>query len=115
MHELSVMQPRDDRRPGWPYYAAIVLFIGVLGFAVLGLVRSSTLAGASTQKENGKARGTTPTSRSLLAKGPVATPQIPPPTPSAPTQPPSRTYLHPPPELLPTAELPPEPGGQPRQ
>lgn len=111
------MDPREDRRPGWPYYAAIVLFIGVLGFAVLGLVRSSTLAGAASQRgaEKDSAKGADPTPRSFLAKGPVPTPQIPPPTPSEPTQPPSRTYLHPPPDVVPTAELPPEPAAQPRQ
>jgi hypothetical protein len=107
------MDPPDDARPRWPYYAAIVLFVAVLAFAVLGLVRSSTLAGAAPRKEVA-VPSPTPTPRLTLASGPVATPQIPPPTPSGPTRPPSQTYLHPPPELLPTAVPPPDPATQPR-
>jgi hypothetical protein len=67
---------------------------------VLGLVRSSSLAGASTARGHEQPRPVTPRARpNSLATGPVATPQIPPPTPSEPTEPPSRTYIHPPPEL----------------
>ena len=107
------MERGDDARPRWPYYAAIVLFIAGLAFAVLGLVRSSTLAGAATRKEVAVPHPT-PTPRLTLASGPAATPQIPPPTPSGPTQPPSRTFLHPSPELVPTAVPPPDPAAQPR-
>src|SRR4029453_7337593 len=51
LHDPRLMEPDDDARPRWPYYAAIVLFVAVLAFAVLGLVRSSTLAGVATRKE----------------------------------------------------------------
>jgi hypothetical protein len=90
----------EPRRVGWTYYAAVVLFLAVLAFAVLGLVRSSSLAGAAQDR---KPDASTPSASPTptvppLAAGPVPTPQIPPPTRSFPTQPPSRTYLHPPPE-----------------
>ena len=87
------------RRPGWSYYFALVLFIAILAFAVLGLVRSSTVVRVVADAPEG---ATTPPS--AVRTGPVPTAQIPPPTPSAPTPPPSRTYLHPPPELGATAE-----------
>lgn len=107
------MTRRDPERASWAYYAAIVLFVAVLAFAVLGLVRSSSLAGASTARGPEKPRSITPLARQIsLAAGPVATPQIPPPTPGAPTEPPSRTYIHPPPELAGTP--PPAPAAQPR-
>jgi hypothetical protein len=99
---------RVAARPRWGYYAALVLFVAILAFAVLGLVRSSSRAGAA-----GRPSSTTPSPSAIpLAKGPIATPQIPPPPPSAPTQPPSRTILYPPPEVAATA--PSEPGDQPR-
>ncbi|HEV8610725.1 MAG TPA: hypothetical protein VGS98_11755 [Thermoanaerobaculia bacterium] len=105
---------RDPERPGWAYYAAIVLFVAVLGFAVLGLVRSSSRAAAATGRPSTSSSRTTPSPPGIpLATGPVPTPQIPPPSPSAPTQPPSRTYLYPSSELATTA--PPEPGAQPRR
>src|SRR4029434_11194442 len=83
LHDPRLMEPDDDARPRWPYYAAIVLFVAVLGFAVLGLVRSSTRARAAVLDEVA-VRNPTPTPRLTLASGPVATPQIPPPTPSGP-------------------------------
>jgi hypothetical protein len=99
----------EPERPGWAYYAAVVIFVAVLAFAVLGLVRSSSRAAASGRQTP---LSTTPTDLAIrLATGRLPTPQIPPPSPSAPTQPPSRTYLHPPPPLAATA--PPEPGAQP--
>lgn len=93
------MEDRENASPGWAYYAAVVLFVGVLAFAILGLVRSSSLAGASTRGRSGSARpSVTPTPAGIpLATGRIPTPQIPPPTPVAPTEPPSRTYLYPPP------------------
>jgi hypothetical protein len=106
------MTRRDPERASWAYYAAIILFVAVLAFAVLGLVRSSSLAGASTAR-GPEPRSTTPrVPQTALAAGPVATPQIPPPTPGEPTEPPSRTYIHPPPELAGTP--PPVPAAQPR-
>jgi hypothetical protein len=105
----------ETRRAGWPYYAAIALFVAVLAFAVLGLVRSSTLAGApdrSIVSSLSSASAVTPRAPAL-ANGPVPTPRIPPPTRNFPTRPPSRTYLHPPPEHAATAA--PEPAAQPRR
>ncbi|HEU5249786.1 MAG TPA: hypothetical protein VFW15_07345 [Thermoanaerobaculia bacterium] len=99
-------------RPGWGYYLALLLFLGILAFAVLGLVRSSS--GARTVAGRPAVPSTTPTPSGIsLATGPVPTPEIPPPTPSVPTEPPSRTYLHPPPELAVTAA--PVPEVQPRR
>jgi hypothetical protein len=107
---------REPERAGWRYYAAIVLFLAVLAFAVLGLVRSSSFG-----RPSGSARraAEAPSFRApggekapvRIVLGPAATPQIPPPTRSAPTEPPSRTYLHPP-EAPITAV--PQPGAQPR-
>lgn len=112
LHPVGEMGIRRPDRPGWGYYAAIVLFIGVLAFAVLGLVRSTSLAGASSAR-GGASTAPTPTPGAIrLLTGPVPTPQIPPPTPIAPTRPPSRTYLYPPPEL--GGATPPAPAGQPR-
>ena len=109
-----MMVSRDPERPGWGYYAAIALFVGVLAFAILGLVRSTSSAGASDARRGGPSdSAVTPTPGVALATGRIPTPQIPPPTRSDPTQPPSRTYLHPPPELAATA--PPEPAAQPRR
>jgi hypothetical protein len=99
----------EPERPGWAYYAAVVIFVAVLAFAVLGLVRSSSRAGASGRPTP---LPTTPPDPAIrLATGRLPTPQIPPPSPSAPTQPPSRIYLYPPPELAATAL--PEPRAQP--
>jgi hypothetical protein len=99
------------RPTGWTYYAAVVLFIAVLAFAVLGLVRSSTVAEFPSAAA---AQETTPSVTPGAARqGPVPTAQIPPPTRSAPTRPPSRTYLHPPPELAATPG--PEGAAQPRR
>jgi hypothetical protein len=93
------------------YYTAVALFLAILAFAVLGLVRSTSLAGAGLgEKESAPRPAPTRTPR---ADAPVPTAQIPPPTPSAPTRPPSVTYLYPPPEAPVTAS--PEPGAQPRR
>lgn len=102
----------SDRGPSrTAYYTAVALFLAILGFAVLGLVRSTSLAGAGS-REAERAPGPAPT-RTARASGPVPTAQIPPPTPSAPTRPPSVTYLYPPPEASVTTG--PEPGAQPRR
>lgn len=96
----------EPERPGWAYYAAVVIFVAVLAFAVLGLVRSSSRAGASGRPAPPAA---TPTDRAIrLVTGRLPTPQIPPRSSAAPTQPPSRTYLYPPPEAAATPL--PEPG-----
>lgn len=101
----------EPERPGWAYYAAVVIFVAVLAFAVLGLVRSSSRATASGRQTP---LPTTPTGLAIrLSTGRLPTPQIPPPSPTAPTQPPSRTYLYPPPELA--ATTPPESDAQPRR
>jgi hypothetical protein len=104
--------PASDSRPtGTAYSVAIALFLAVLAFAVLGLVRSSSLAGAaSDDREEGTKAAAAPTA---VANGPVRTAQIPPPTRAAPTAPPSRTYLHPAPERAETAG--PEAAPQPRR
>ncbi|MEO8348881.1 MAG: hypothetical protein ABI610_08215 [Acidobacteriota bacterium] len=89
----------DDGRPGWAYYGAIALFVGILGFAVLGLLRSSSLVGsAPTGSASRELAPTKGPAHSVLAVGPPPTIRIPPPTASAATPPPSRTYIHPPPE-----------------
>jgi hypothetical protein len=112
LHPVGEVRIRRQDRPGWGYYAAIVLFVGVLAFAVLGLVRSTSFAGASNARR-GSPAAPTPTPGGIhLLTGTVPTPQIPPPTPSTPTRPPSRTYLYPPPEL--GEPTPPAPAGQPR-
>jgi hypothetical protein len=98
------------------YYSAVALFVAILAFAVLGLVRSSTLAGS------GGDRSVTPRppAARIPTAGPAPTAEIPPPTPSAPTRPPSVTYLYPAPEetaaspgmeveTLPAAEATPQP------
>jgi len=104
----------QPERPAWTYYAAIVLFVAVLGFAVLGLVRSTSRAGAATGRPPKPPTATTRSQSAIpLSAGPVPTPQIPPPSPSAPTQPPSRTVLYPAPG---SATMPPaEPVPQPRR
>ena len=107
------MRQQADR-PGWAYYAALVLFFAILAFAVLGLVRSSSQAGTVEDRPAG-APATPARIRIPLATGPVATPQIPPPTPAAPTEPPSRTYVHAPPELAATAVPAPDREVQPRR
>jgi hypothetical protein len=100
LHFAKLMENRESASPGWAYYAAVVLFVGVLAFAILGLVRSSSLAGASTRRRSGSPRSSVmPTPAGIrLSTGRIPTPQIPPPSPVAPTEPPSRTYLYPPPE-----------------
>lgn len=94
------MRSGVDERPGWAYYGAIALFVGILGFAVLGLIRSSSLVGAapagSASREIPPTKGPGP--GSVLFAGPPPTIRIPPPTASVATPPPSRTYIHPPPE-----------------
>lgn len=94
------MRSEVSEPPGWAYYGAIAFFVGILGFAVLGLVRSSSLVGAasagSASRELAPTKGPGP--ESVLAAGPPPTIRIPPPTASAATTPPSRTYIHPPPE-----------------
>ena len=91
-----------DERPGWAYYGAIALFVGILAFAVLGLVRSSSLAGPAAGSAAIRTSPTkTPRPGSILSAGPPPTIHIPPPTPSVATPPPSRTYIHPPPESEP--------------
>jgi hypothetical protein len=107
------MVSSNPERPGWGYYAAIVAFVGVLAFAILGLVRSTSAGGSSSRRSGASESAVTPTPGISLATGRIPTPQIPPPTRSYPTQPPVRTYLHPPPELAATA--PPEPAAQPRR
>lgn len=99
------------RRAGWSYYAAVAVFLAVLAFAVLGLVRSSSVARFTAGEPASAA--TPPAERAAVRPGPVPTAQIPPPTRSAPTLPPSRTYLHPPPELGTTPV--PEAAAQPRR
>ena len=101
------------------YYFAIALFVAILAFAVLGLVRSSTSAGVSSRERTPPQLPT----RSFAANLPAPTAEIPPPTPSEPTRPPSVTYLYPPPETEPTADptamaeptAEPEPESQPRR
>ncbi len=86
-----------DDRPGWAYYGAMALFVGILGFAILGLVRSSSPGGAgSVSSRLAPTKGPDP--GSVLAAGPAPTIRIPPATSSVATPPPSRTYIHPPPE-----------------
>lgn len=84
-------------RSGWLYYGAIAVFLGILAFAILGLVRSSSVRGATT-RGSAPEPTKTPAAASVLSAGPQPTVAIPPATPDAPTPPPSRTYVHPPPE-----------------
>lgn len=108
----------EPLRPGWPYYAAVALFVAVLAFAVLGLVRSSSI-GSASMREGETTPGPTTTAAASRAtptapaNGPVPTAQIPPPTRSSPTPPPSRTYLYPPPERAVTVDG--QPAAQPRR
>ena len=78
------------------YYLAIALFLAILAFAVLGLVRASSLGGPASSDPK-KTPLPAPT-RTVIAGLPAPTAQIPPPTPSEPTRPPSVTYLYPPPD-----------------
>lgn len=105
------MSTPDPDAPRAGYYLAIALFLAILAFAVLGLVRASSLAAPATRASAGTPRPL-PT-RTVIAGLPVPTAQIPPPTPSEPTKPPSVTYLYPPPEESVTAT--PEAGTQPRR
>jgi hypothetical protein len=100
------------------YYFAVALFVAILAFAVLGLVRSSTLAVSGRSDRPATPRPSD--ARTPTAAGPAPTAEIPPPTRSAPTRPPSVTYLYPPPEetaaALPEVTPPiPEPTPQPRR
>ena len=93
------------------YYLAIAVFVAVLAFAVLGLVRVSSLVGPAPAHPGATPRPL-PT-RTVIAGLPVPTAQIPPATPAEPTKPPSVTYLYPPPEESVTAA--PDAGTQPRR
>ena len=93
------MSTPDPDPPRAPYYVAIALFLAILAFAILGLVRASSLVGPVFPARAGTPR-TLPT-RTAIAGLPVPTAQIPPPTPSEPTKPPSVTYLYPPPDESP--------------
>ena len=86
-----------EKRSGWIYYGAIAVFVGILAFAILGLVRSSSVVGASPSGRADRDLSARPGPPSLLATGPQPTIAIPPPTAAVPTPPPSRTYIHPPP------------------
>jgi hypothetical protein len=101
----------DPGPPRAGYYLAVALFVAILAFAVVGLVRSSSLVGQAS-RDPGKAPLPAPT-RTVVAGLSVPTAQIPPPTPAEPTRPPSITYLYPPPEASMTAV--PEAGDQPRR
>ena len=57
------------------YYLAIALIVAILAFAVLGLVRSSTSAGASSRERTPPPLPT----RSAAANLPAPTAEIPPP------------------------------------
>jgi len=86
----------DPEPPRARYYMAVAVFLAILAFAVLGLVRVSSLVGpASARPATTPGPPRTPTG---VAGLPVPTAQIPPSTPSEPTRPPSTTYLYPPPE-----------------
>jgi hypothetical protein len=108
------MEREPERPASSAYYVAIVLFVAVLAFAVLGLVRSTSRAGAATGRLATPQITATPSYGSAipLSAGRVPSPQIPPPPPSAPTQPPSRTFLYPAPGLQ---TPPPEAGPQTRR
>jgi hypothetical protein len=93
------------------YYVAVAVFFAILAFAVLGLVRVSSLVGPAPARPGATPRPL-PT-RTVIAGLPVPTAQIPPPIPSEPTKPPSVTYLYPPPEESVTAA--PDAGTQPRR
>lgn len=98
------MPGSDADPPRAGYYLAVAIFLAVLAFAVLGLVRASSLGGSASAGPD-RTPQSTPTPR--LAPGlPAPTAQIPPPTPAGPTRPPSMTYLYPPPEERVTASRP---------
>jgi len=108
----------EPRRPVRAYYAAVAIFVAVLAFAILGLVRSSSIGRAvSREAERAPGRQTSPAAAALTPTAPAnraaPTAQIPPPTRSATVSPPSRTYLYPPPERNVTAES--SPATQPRR
>ena len=92
------MSSRIDDKPGWGYYGAIAVFVGILAFAVLGILRSSSLVGSASAVPRPPAPTPTRSPSGILAAGPPPTIRIPPPTATAATPPPSRTYIHPPPE-----------------
>ena len=101
----------DPDPPRARYYMAVAVFLAILTFAVLGLVRVSSLVGPALARPGATPRPL-PT-RTVIAGLPVPTAQIPPPTVSEPTRPPSTTYLYPPPEESVTAV--PDAGTQPRR
>lgn len=93
------MSSENDARPGWAYYGAIALFVGIVGFAVFGILRSSSLLGAGPSRTASRQPVPTKTpAAGILAAGPPPTIRIPPPVAGVATPPPSRTYIHPPPE-----------------
>lgn len=96
-----MMFTADPDPPRARYYMAVAVFLAILAFAVLGLVRVSSLVGPASARP-GATPGPLPT-RTVGAGLPVPTAQIPPPTPAEPTRPPSTTYLYPPPEESVTA------------
>jgi hypothetical protein len=105
----------EPRRPGFAYYAAVALFVAVLAFAILGLVRSTIGRAASPEPETTPGQQTSPSAAATTpaANRPAPTAQIPQPTRSATVSPPSRTYLYPPPERNVTADS--APPTQPRR
>jgi hypothetical protein len=108
----------EPRRPGWAYYAAVALFVAVLAFAILGLVRSSSIGRVASREPETTSGGQTLPSAAAVTPGvpanrPAPTAQIPPPTRSTTVSPPSRTYLYPPPERNVTADS--APSTQPRR
>ncbi len=90
----------DPDRPRLGYYLAVAVFLATLAFAVLGLVRVSSMTGSPSSDPESASR---PVATRTPSAGRVPTAQIPPPTRSAPTRPPSVTYLYPPPEESVTA------------
>ncbi|HVE65826.1 MAG TPA: hypothetical protein VNC59_04535 [Thermoanaerobaculia bacterium] len=93
-----MMSSRIDDKPRWAYYGAIAVFLGILAFAVLGILRSSSLVGSTSALPRAPAPTPTRAPSGILAPGPPPAIRIPPRTASAATPPPSRTYIHPPPE-----------------
>jgi hypothetical protein len=100
-----VMSGSDADPPRAGYYLAVAIFLAVLAFAVLGLVRASS-RGSSASAGPERIPQPTPTPRADPGQR-VPTAQVPPLTPAGPTRPPSVTYLYPPPEERVTA-IPPD-------
>lgn len=76
----------------------MALFVGILGFAVIGILRSSSLIGSTPGGPASREPAPTKGPAGILIAGPPPTVRIPPPTAAVATPPPSRTYIHPPPE-----------------